>query len=179
MQRVEREIEWALVSDSQRFYQMFKFYASTPARLALLRLFDEDILPRSVARVWKDELQFEDPKFTVTVKHWVPYLIAFLLFVLVMSYTAIFAVPFFSPQSKQLHAFIMGLHLALWVPLVWAFWQLLLPYNACVQLVKFLDEVNADLPGLFDQWRASRWYRQGPRTSGEPSQAVERDETAL
>ncbi|WP_375592130.1 hypothetical protein [Chitiniphilus eburneus] len=160
MMQKASEIEWDLVRDPQRFYQMFKFYASTPARLALLRLFDEDILPRSVAGVWKDELLFEEPRFTVTVRRWVPWATFAMLMVASLAFAAAFTLPVFVRLTNNTLGFLIALNIVSWSTLIYLIWVYAIPYNTCTKLAKIVEVVNKDLPRLFEVWRESRWYRQ-------------------
>lgn len=142
-----------IVMQLEKFQRLTGIDASGPAMVGICRLLEEEISPKQVAKVWRDELIFEDGQFRVTVWRHVPLLAAIALGFFVIC-SIVFGLSMILVGKITLLAGICMLAYLLSV----GFFLLISvefhrPYMICKRIERVLDRVNADLPSRIDAWR--------------------------
>jgi len=130
--------------------------ASGPAMVAICRLLEEEVTPRQVSKVWRDELVFDQGQFTLRVGRFIPVpwlmwvSLGFLLlssvlfwFVLVMGGKSI-------PTETAICALVYFTSLVVFLIVGVKFHQ---PYLVCKRIAPVLERVNADLPSRINAWK--------------------------
>jgi hypothetical protein len=139
----------AVVIDEVQFFNATRMRASAPARVALLRLLEEDVTSRALSIVWGDEFTFEEPEFRLRVNRWVPWMLVSLVVLLLISGTA-FAIEGNSSPAGWLMGMLLG---GLTTMFCWTLVEFYRPYLVVRRLVPMVERVNQELPGLLAEWR--------------------------
>ena len=146
----------AVVMQLASFRRLTGIDASGPAMVAICRLLEEEVTPRQVAKVWRDELVFEQGQFTLRFGRYIPVpwlmwlsLSFFILCSVVLWWIAVFGG---KQNTTQLGicalVYLTSLAAFLFVGVV--FHQ---PYMVCKRIAPVLDRINADLPNRIEAWK--------------------------
>ena len=129
--------------------------ASGPAMVGIARLLEEDVEPKQVAMVWRDELTFAGNAFRLRVWRFSPALAvgSYAIFAVCVAAFAVSAI--FAHQMTVLASACFLASLAAAAVCAFIAIEFYRPYVVCKRIERVLVQVNADLPTRIDKWRAS------------------------
>lgn len=139
----------AVVIDEEQFFKATRMRASAPARVALLRLLEEDVTSRALSIAWGDEFTFEEPELRLRVNSWVPPMLISLAMFLIISGAA-FIIEGSSTPAGWLMGMLFG---GLTMMFCWTVVEFYRPYLVVRRLVPIVERVNEELPDLLQAWR--------------------------
>ncbi|MBM3114967.1 hypothetical protein [Jeongeupia naejangsanensis] len=152
--------ELAVPIAEDRFYKLTGMLTSAPARVALLRLMDEDISGKQLSIIWKGQLTFSGEIFSVQIERWVPWVTgvvwALTVFVFVGAMVLI--------DKHQPISTIMGCVLSVLFTLAGALFataKILIPYLLAKKVASMVERINPELPELLGRWRDGRRDTRG------------------
>ncbi|MHA6881523.1 hypothetical protein [Ralstonia pseudosolanacearum] len=130
--------------------------ASGPAMVAICRLLEEEVTPRQVSKVWRDELVFEQGQFTLRVGRYIPVpwlmCISFGLFALCS--VVLWCVVVLGGKNIPTETAICALlYLASLMTFLFVGVKFHQPYMVCKRIAPVLERVNADLPSRIETWK--------------------------
>lgn len=135
--------------DEKQFQKATGMSTSAPARVALLRLFAEDIKVKDVSSVWEDELVFQEASFRVRLQKWVP--IGTFLHAAVLVMCGIAAILVADGSQERWATFITTVAVSgLFVWWIAVFYR---PYLIGRKLIPIIERVNEELPEILAGWR--------------------------
>lgn len=130
--------------------------ASGPAMVAICRLLEEEVTPRQVSKVWRDELVFEQGQFTLRIGRFipVPWLMWLSLGFFVLCSVLLWCVAVLGGKGNTTQVGICALvylvSLGTFLFIGVEFHQ---PYMVCKRIQPVLARVNADLPSRIEAWK--------------------------
>lgn len=158
-----RPCAWDLVEDRALFEEKHGIKdTSMPERLVLLRLLEENISPKKLRRVWRDELYFDEretPCFCLNISAAVPWVFGALAGATITT-QVLFSMPEVFSLTPATHVAVTAIWLCLIPTTAWVMWSDVFPYLTAKRLQRFVDKVNPELPALIAHWKKDRWYRQ-------------------
>ena len=89
----------AVVMQLASFRRLTGIDASGPAMVAICRLLEEEVTPRQVAKVWRDELVFEQGQFTLRFGRYIP--VPWLMWLSLSFFILFFASRAFTPAASR------------------------------------------------------------------------------
>lgn len=137
--------------EEEEFYKATGMRASAPARVALLRLMHEDVTGKALSRIWRDELEFNENKFTLRIDRWAPGLTGGLLIgVGVLFILSLMIRDKGLTPVAALILFMCGVLAASFVATLAHFY---IPFQIATRIKPMVDRVNEELPELISEWK--------------------------
>lgn len=155
---IEEPPVFIAVSEEQ-FRKAYGMRASAPARIALLRLLEEDVTARSLRRLWGDELTFSEDRLQLQIYRWVPNVTLAVVGAWGSALIAALVLLAQRPQSVFAVGVASVVFVALTFTVLYALVVELLPYHIACRIRRIVDQVNEELPDILAAWRSGRRRR--------------------